>query len=188
MVAFWKYCRSIPAIFWNHSGSILHVFWKFSRNTWWFFYGLLGMFWEKSANISFQWANLKNSRAFRWRALNLKIGGFPVTEGKIKKLAGIPPQWTKVIHWRAFLFSGPNWKIVKHSVKECQIFILFRFWHEKRIYKSIIKTLRLYIFFYDFRRSLRSRCGPLQAPPCHWDVPKTLQDVDLRFPRCIHDA
>ena len=69
MVVFWKYCRSILTIFLDFSESTMGGLWEYSRTIWGFFLGFLGVFWEKSASIPSQRANLKNWRAFRQRGL-----------------------------------------------------------------------------------------------------------------------
>ena len=43
-------------------------------------------------------------------------------------------------------------------------------------------------FFNDFGPFLGSRWGPLRAPGCHRDAPKTLQDALKTLPRCSQDA
>ena len=81
LVVFWGYSGSIPAIFQDYSGSILGVFLKYSGNIFGLFREYSGSALGKSAGIPSQRANLKKWRAFRRRALKLKIGGHPVTEG-----------------------------------------------------------------------------------------------------------
>ena len=43
-------------------------------------------------------------------------------------------------------------------------------------------------FFNDFGLFLGSMWGPLWAPGCHRDAPKTLQDAPKTLPRCSQDA
>ena len=43
-------------------------------------------------------------------------------------------------------------------------------------------------FLDDFGPFLGSMWGPLRAPGCHRDAPKTLQDAPKTLPRCSQDA
>ena len=43
-------------------------------------------------------------------------------------------------------------------------------------------------FLDDFGPFLGSMWGPLRAPGCHRDAPKTLQDALKTLPRCSQDA
>ena len=55
-----------------------------------------------------------------------------------------------------------------------------------KIYQKINAILDR--FLDDFGPFLGSMWGPLRAPGCHRDAPKTLQDALKRLPRCSQDA